>query len=214
MSKMLNIFGLSLDEIESLGDAINNLANNTNAEAMDIVDVLGRIGGSAKDFGLTAKQTAALGDIFLALGQSPEIVGTVIKNLLGKLNAGKEAASKWFEKMGLDYNSWAELKAKSPEEALRGFLGELGKLEGREKTLAISEMFGLENLDKISTLVGALDNYDKAIGLNKGNYKGSMEEEYRARAATKVENTLQLIKTFVGESKNGIAQKDLATLIC
>ena len=206
MSNMLNIFGLNLDEVESLGDAINNLANNTNAKAMDIVDVLQRIGGSAKDFGLTAEQTAALGDSFIALGQSPEIAGTAIKNLLGKLNAGKGAVSKWFEKMGLDYDSWAELKAHSPEEALRGFLGELGKLEGREKTLAITDMFGLENLDKISTLAGALDNYDKAIGLNKENYKGSMEAEYKARAATtafeftKLKGTIDRISITIGDT--------------
>lgn len=206
MSNMLNIFGLNLDEVESLGDAINNLANNTNAKAMDIVDVLQRIGGSAKDFGLTAEQTAALGDSFIALGQSPEIAGTAIKNLLGKLNAGKGAVSKWFEKMGLDYDSWAELKTHSPEEALRGFLGELGKLEGREKTLAITDMFGLENLDKISTLAGALDNYDKAIGLNKENYKGSMEAEYKARAATtafeftKLKGTIDRISVTIGDT--------------
>lgn len=36
----------------------------------------------------------------------------------------------------------------------------------------------------------------------------------KSKGETKVENTLQLIKTFVGEAKNGIAQKDLATLIC
>lgn len=114
--------------------------------------------------------------------------------------------SKWFEKMGLDYNSWAELKAHSPEEALRGFLGELGKLEGREKTLAITDMFGLENLDKISTLAGALDNYDKAIGLNKENYKGSMEAEYKARAATtafeftKLKGTIDRISVTIGDT--------------
>lgn len=205
MGKMMNIFGLGLGEVESLGDAINNLANNTNAKAMDIVNVLGRIGGSAKDFGLTAEQTAALSDSFIALGQSPEIAGTAIKNLLGKLNAGKGNVVKWFNNLGIDYDAWAELKAKSPEEALRGFLGEIGKLEGRQKTLAISEMFGLENLDKISTLSGALENYDKAIGLNKGDYKGSMEAEYQARAKTtafefvKLNQTINRISVTIGE---------------
>lgn len=43
----LNIFGLNLLE-ENLGDTINNLANNT----MAIVQR--RIGGMAKDFGLSA----------------------------------------------------------------------------------------------------------------------------------------------------------------
>lgn len=205
MSKLLNIFELNLDEVESLGDAINNLANNTNAKAMDIVQTLGRIGGAAKDFGLTAEQTAALSDSFIALGQSPEIAGTAIKNMLGKLNAGKANIQKWFGNMGLDYESWAELKLKSPEEALRSFLGELGKLEGREKTLAITEMFGLENLDKISTLAGALQNYDKAISLNKENYKGSMEDEYKARASTtkfeftKLQGTLDKISITLGD---------------
>ena len=54
IAKLMNVYGLGLDQVGSLGDAINHMSDNSAAKANAVVEVLGRIGGSAKVFGLSS----------------------------------------------------------------------------------------------------------------------------------------------------------------
>jgi hypothetical protein len=65
-----------------LGDAINYLSDNTAAKAKDMVPALNRIGGTARQFGLTAVQASALAGAFIILGKAPEKAGTAINAML------------------------------------------------------------------------------------------------------------------------------------
>ena len=94
VAKLTNIFGLPIEQVEALGDAINTLGNTTAATESSIVEVLTRIGGTAKQFGLTAEQASALASTMLSMGVSAQVAGTGINAILNKLQTatiqGKE----------------------------------------------------------------------------------------------------------------------------
>lgn len=85
IGKLANIFNIPISNISNLGDQINHLSNNTNAKASDMVNLLGRTGGIAKQIGLTTAQTAALSAAMLSLGQPVDVAGTSINAFLQKL---------------------------------------------------------------------------------------------------------------------------------
>ena len=91
IAKLSNVYQIPITEITKLGDAINHLSDNTAAKAKDIVPALNRIGGTARQFGLTAVQASALAGAFISLGKAPEKAGTAINAMLSKLQtAGKQ----------------------------------------------------------------------------------------------------------------------------
>ena len=86
-AKLMNIYKLNLSGLRTIGDAVNHISDNSAAKAGQIVNVMKRIGGTAKDFGLSAQQSAALAGSFIALGKGPEIASTGINAMLMKLKA-------------------------------------------------------------------------------------------------------------------------------
>ena len=66
-AKMMNVFQLPLERVREVADAVNALGNSSAATERDIVEVMTRIGGSARQFGLTAEQSAALSDFLATL---------------------------------------------------------------------------------------------------------------------------------------------------
>ena len=85
MAKLANVYEIPIAQIGKLGDAINHLSNSSPAKASDIVTAMGRVGGVAKQFGLTELQTASLANAFISLGKPPEVAGTAINGMLTKL---------------------------------------------------------------------------------------------------------------------------------
>ena len=69
MAKLANVYKIPIAQIDKLGDAINHLSNSRPAKASDIVNTLGRVGGVAKQFGLTELQTTSLANAFISLGK-------------------------------------------------------------------------------------------------------------------------------------------------
>jgi len=88
MAKLSNIFGIPITEMSQLGDAVNHLSDNTAAKASEIVEVITRAGAQAKDFGLNAEQTAAL-------GKKPQVAATAMYALLLKLNTADKQSAKF-----------------------------------------------------------------------------------------------------------------------
>lgn len=191
MAQIQSVLNLSMDEMVSLGDTINNVSNNTTAKAADIIDMLKRLGGTGKDFfaagknfGFTAKQITGLGSAMLDLGMTPDVASTALSAMMNKLQAGGKPFKKWFDEMGLDFDEWSEQRAKAPQKALKEFFKNINALEDKDKTNALKDMFGLEHLGKIKTLTGALDKFDHAMKLATADSKGSMDAEFAAKAST------------------------------
>lgn len=203
MAKLANVYQIPIKEIGRLGDAINHLSNSSPAKASDIVNTLGRVGGVAKQFGLSELQTASLANAFIALGKTPEIAGTAINGMLTKLMTADKQGGKFqatLKAMGISAQDLKRDIAQNGEQALVGFLEKVNQLPKAEQMGALVDLFGLEYADDVAVLSGSLDTYRQSIDALKqtdasGSLKflGSMEKEFAARSATTA-NNWQLFK--------------------
>ena len=207
IAKLMNVYGLGLEEVGKLGDALNHLSDNTAAKAGDMVEVLARVGGSAKVFGLAAKDTAALANAFLAMGKTPEVAATAINAFLLKLSTADKQGKKFQDalgSLGFDATGMKELVSTSPQEAVLTVLEALKGVSKEEQMGILSDMFGAEYADDIALLVSGLENYKKALRLTakEQSFLGSMQREFENRSATTA-NRLQLLGNSL--SRIGIA---------
>ncbi|GAB6161895.1 hypothetical protein JCM12298_10540 [Desulfothermus naphthae] len=203
IGKLKNVFSLSIQEIKSFGDAINRLGNTTAAREKDIIEVLLRIGGSARQFGITKEQAAALADAMLALGKTPEVAATSINALLNRLQGIETLTPKAknaLKVLGYTAESLARQIRENPQKAILDFLNSLKRLDKESRTIVITEIFGREFQDDIALLVNGMDAYKKALSeiAEKSKYAGAMQKEFATRAAT-TENQLQLLKNSLSE---------------
>lgn len=197
IAKLMNIYGLTQTQVVELGDSINHLSDTSASKAKDIVEVLGRVGGVAKIFGLTTVQTGALSSAFLALGKPPEVAATSINALLLKLKtADKQNKSfqEGLDAIGLSAKGVKNSIEKDAQGGLISFLKTLQKVPKKEQMGVLSDLFGAEYADDIALLVGGLDNYTQALEAtaDKTKYLGSMQKEFETRSAT-TQNNLKLL---------------------
>ena len=190
--------GLTLQETYSLADAVNHLANNMNATAPEISQVLNRAGAVGKAAGFTETQLAALAATGLSAGASADIVGTGLNSIFATLSQGssmtKEAA-KAFQTLGLDAAKLGQSMQVDAQGTILNVLESIAALPKENQLSVITSAFGQLSLKSIAPMVGNLDNLRGAFNLvgDAANYAGSMEAEYAARSAT-TENSLQLMK--------------------
>lgn len=221
MAKLANIYKIPISQIDKLGDAVNQLSNSSPAKAADIVNTLGRVGGVAKQFGLTELQTASLSNAFIALGRSPEVAGASINGMLTKLmTADKQGAKfqKALKNMGLESKSLKKAIAQNGEQALMDFLEQVEKLPKENQMGALVDLFGLEYADDVAALVGGLDTYRKSIEElkktgkdGKASFIGSMDKEFSARSGT-TENGLALLKNSFSELMTVVGERLLPVI--
>ena len=203
MAKLANVYKIPIAQIGRLGDAINHLSNSSPAKASDLVNTLGRVGGVAKQFGLTELQTASLANAFISLGKTPEIAGTAINGMLTKLSTADRQGGKFqrtLKNMGISAQELKANIAKNGEQALVDFLKQLNKLPKADQMGALVDLFGLEYADDVAVLAGNIEAYEKSIRALKETgsdgkplFAGSMDKEFVARSATTA-NNVQLLK--------------------
>ncbi|THA21166.1 phage tail tape measure protein [Histophilus somni] len=208
MAKLANVYKIPIKEIGKLGDAINELSNSSPAKAADIVNTLGRIGGVAKQFGLTENAAAALSNSFISLGKAPEVAGTAINGMLTKLmtaEKGGKAFQSALKEVGISAKQLKANIAKDGQAALVDFLKRLEKLPKDKAMGVLVDLFGREYADDVAVLAGNVGVLEKSLKTlqdtnenGQAKYLGSMEKEFAARAAT-TENNLQLLKNSFTE---------------
>ncbi len=201
-AKMANVWGIPIDKIGGLGDAINTLGNTTAAKEREIVDVMNRIGGTAKSFGLAKEEAAALSAAFISLGKTPEVAGTAINALLTKLSTANVQSDDFknaLAHIGISADQLAKDINNNPQKALDNFLQTLGTLSKEQQSITTFKLFGQEYVDDINILVGGLDTYKKALNevANKSQTAGAMQKEFEARLSTTGAN-LEQAKASVG----------------
>ncbi|ENJ7076790.1 phage tail tape measure protein [Campylobacter jejuni] len=197
VAKIKNILGISLKDMEDLGDSINNLSDNSASKAREIIDVMKRTAAAGKQIGFTKEQIAALSSSFISLGKGPEVTGTAINSLYRVLatadNMGTKTESA-FAKLGISGAFLKQASFDDPQKALDMFLQRISKLDQKEQMGVLVDIFGREFADDMATLVGGLDTYKEALK-NAGDEakKGSLQREFDTRAAT-TENSIILMK--------------------
>ncbi|WIM82581.1 phage tail tape measure protein [Gallibacterium anatis] len=221
MAKLANVYKIPIKDIGNLGDAINELSNSSPAKASDIVKTLGRIGGVAKQFGLTENAAAALSNSFISLGKAPEVAGTAINGMLTKLMTADKGGKKFqaaLKSMGLNAKDLKKAIGQDAQGALTSFLKQIQKLPKEKQMGALVDLFGLEYADDVAVLAGNVDVLENSLRTlqetdenGKAKYLDSMEKEFAARAAT-TENNLQLLKNSFTELGITIGAKFLPVI--
>ncbi|MDG2949302.1 phage tail tape measure protein [Exercitatus varius] len=208
MAKIANVYGIPITKLGNLGDAINELSNNSPARAADIVNAMSRVGGTAKQFGLSENAAASLTNSFISLGKAPEVAGTAINGMLTKLmtaEKGGKAFQGALNQVGISAKQLKRNIAKDGQAALVDFLKRLEKLPKDKAMGVLVELFGREYADDVAVLAGNVNVLDKSLRTLQetdanGNlkYLGSMEKEFAARSAT-TENGLKLLSQSTDE---------------
>jgi len=198
IANLKNVLSLNMKEVQSLGDTINHLSDNSAAKASAIVETISRVGGVAKIFKLSADQTAALSSAFISLGKPPQVAGTAINTLLSKMLTAPQQTKEFQEalqKLGLDSSYLALSIQNNPQKALEQFLDVLENVKDSEKMGVFTNLFGVGYADDMALLVSSLDEYKKALGLiNDSAKQGSMQKEFENRSLTTA-NSLVLLKS-------------------
>ena len=166
VAKLSNVFNLPIEAVRDLGDAINTLGNTTAATEASIVEVLTRIGGTAKQFGLTAEQASALASSMLGMGVSAQVAGTGINAILNKLQTatiqGKDFQDA-LAAMGVSAQQLAADIQANPQAALTEFLRTLERVDKASRAEILSRLFGAEYQDDVARLLGGLNQYEQAL---------------------------------------------------
>lgn len=181
--------GLTQAEALRLGDAVNYLSNNMNAQAGQITDVIARQGGVARAAGLATEEIAALSAALLSGGTGSEIAATALKNFTGALTIGEAATdrqSQVFEKLGIDAVELARRMQVDAKGGIMQVLEALAQLEDYERLTAVRQLFGEEVVGSVAPVVDNLDLLRRAFGLvaEESSYAGAMTAEYSVIAGT------------------------------
>ncbi|NNI07734.1 phage tail tape measure protein [Pasteurella multocida] len=207
MAKLANVYKIPIAEIGKLGDAINHLSNSSPAKANEIVEVLGRVGGVANDFGLAENSAAALAGTFISLGKTPEVASTAINGMLTTLNTADKGGKKFqaaLKEVGISAKTLKANIAKNGEAALVDFLKRVEKLPKAKRTGILVDLFGKEYADDVASVAGNVDLLEKSLKSlqevdENGNlkYLGSMEKEFAARSKTTEASLTKLKNSFM-----------------
>lgn len=196
MTGLRTNFKLSQDGVIDLGDAVNQLANNMDATAGEIINFSTRAGRVGTQFGMTGEQVSALGAAMIAMKMPAEVASRATNSLFMKLGladtAGKDAEAS-FRKLGFSGKEMAQAFKKDAQGSLLIFLEAVKRSDDPIKHL--KAILGEGFADEVAGLVGGLDEYKKALGLlgDPTARAGSMQAEYTARAATTA-NAIDLMK--------------------
>ncbi len=205
--------GMNLTQarVLKLGDAVNYLSNNMNAEASALGEVMQRMGSTGMAAGLTETQTAALGAALLSSGKGPEIASTALKNLTGALTMGAAATAsqqKAFSSLGLSADDMAAKMQQDAPAAIREVFEALSQAPKEEQNALATMLFGKESIGAIMPLLANMDNLRNAFRLvgDESKYSGSMFKEYQEQSATTakqlqlLQNTATRLSVTLGDS--------------
>lgn len=209
MAKLANVWNKPIQEMSQFGDMVNTVSNNTPAKASQIVEALGRIGGTAKSFGLSEQGAVSLTSAMIGLGKAPEVASKAVNHLvstLATMDMADKNTSASLKQLGLDASEFGKLLKTDAEGALFSFLEAMNKLPKDEQIGFGVDMFGKNFYDDILALATAPELLTKIRDLlaDSANYTGSMTKEAEVLSATtegqikKFQNNITILKASIG----------------
>ncbi len=201
-----NAFGIkTVSELREVGDAINYLSNTMGASASDLVEILKRVGASAKLLGLSAKSVAVFSATIREAGYQPELVSSALNILFQRLATFDDKTKSVVQTLGWTSQEFQNLLKSSPERAIIKLLDTLKGLESTKKAQLLKELVGAEHFPKIAVLLNNLDKLRGKIDeIAKGKHLGSMSQEVQGLLQTTsaqleiLRNKLQNIAIAIG----------------
>jgi TP901 family phage tail tape measure protein len=215
LAKIKNQLNMNVDQIGLHADAINELGNNTAANARDLVDFDKRVAANGKMFGFSATQTLAFGGAMISTGAQSEVAATSFRNMGRALTIGARATKMQrtaFGRLGLDSIKTAKAMQKNALNTTLDVLDRIQKLPEWERISIASALFG----DEARALMPVINNTSElrrqiALVANETEYAGSAFEEYMVRAETSA-NALQILWNKIRGVGIGIGDSWLPTI--
>ena len=200
---------LSMDQAALLAGAVNHIANNMNAKAVDVGGVLQRQGSYLSAMGLNETQSAALAATMLSGGATEEIAATASKNFMKALTVGFAATKSQiqvFDMLNVDSEKLAKVMQKAPEKAIVEVMKRLKSLKAEEQAPAMKMLFGDESIGPASQIVKNVDGLVKAMEMvgDTSKYAQSLEDEFNAmgnttqQQAKKATEGVKMVSTALG----------------
>ena len=149
MAKLGNVLDVPITDFERLGSVINELSNNTNATAGDIVATGQKVAAMGIEFGLTAGEVLGLSATLTELGIKAERGGTAISKVMLEMIKDTDAFAK---ASGKSVEEFSALMNDKPIEALQLFISELGKLDKFAKLKVLDDV-NLKGSEAIATML-------------------------------------------------------------
>jgi TP901 family phage tail tape measure protein len=175
----------SVKELQAVGDTINYLSNTMGASARDLVEIVKRVSGVARQFGLSAKAVAVFGGVLRETGQQPEVAATAINFMLTRLQVLDDNMKEVLNTIGMTAEEFQELKKKSPEEALLRLLSAMKGLNEQTRAELLKKWVGQEHFGKVAVLINNLDRLKQKLNeIQLGKYAGSMGKEVQGLMQT------------------------------
>lgn len=210
MAKLMTGMGMSIDEVVSLADAMNHLSNSQASSAAEILDVMKRVGATAKQYGYSAKEVAALSSAMIASGAPAEVAATSFRNMGRALTKGESATKRQrqaFNDLGLDASKVAKRMQEDAVGTTIDVLERISKLPKEAQAAASSNLFG-DEARALGPLLTNLDLVKSSIGLvaDQTQYAGSAFKEFEVRNATfdakvrRFDNTMEKLKITIGSA--------------
>ncbi|OWY18256.1 phage tail tape measure protein [Thioclava sp. JM3] len=210
MAKLMTGMGMSIDEVVSLADAMNHLSNSQASSAAEILDVMKRVGATAKQYGYSAKEVAALSSAMIASGAPAEVAATSFRNMGRALTKGESATKRQrqaFRDLGLDASKVAKRMQEDAVATTIDVLERISKLPKEAQAAASSNLFG-DEARALGPLLTNLDLVKSSIGLvaDQTQYAGSAFKEFEVRNATfdakvrRFDNTMEKLKITIGSA--------------
>jgi TP901 family phage tail tape measure protein len=182
-AKLRNVYKLTQEGIEDLGDATNFLSNNMAARASEVTDFTNRAAGAAAIFHLTATQTAAAGAAMIAAGIVPETAARGFTAMATRVLSGGKEIDAAFKSIGTSRKQFlADLEADGPAALQRLFATMAASPNGMQ---ALIDIVGRDFADDFAKLLGNPELLEQAFQMvaDKSAYAGSAVDEAAKQAA-------------------------------
>ncbi len=143
LARLVNITGLSQDQVDQLGATIVDLGNNLATTESEILTFATRIASAGQLAGLTEAQILGIGGSLSELGQRAEAGGTAVQRVLLEMISAvaqtNEQLDIFAETAGLSASRFAEVFEQDAGEAFTAFVEGLGRA-GDDAILILDEL--------------------------------------------------------------------------
>lgn len=215
LAKIKTQLNLGVTEVGLFADSLNHLANNTAANAPNLLEYTTRVAATGEMFGFSAQETLAFGGAMISAGAESEVAATSFRNMGRALTKGTEATKMQrtaYKRLGLDAVKTAKNMQKNALGTTLDVIERIQALPEWERISMASALFG----DEARALMPAINNSTelrRQLGLvgDQANYAGSAFKEYTVRAST-VGNVLQILRNKFADLFRSIGDRMLPSI--
>lgn len=210
-------FNEPIGNVERLGSTIDQLADDTGANAEQILQALSKVGASGRQAGLSSVEIAGLSSVMIEAGVNAETAGTSFRNGLTRMVTEAEKIAPVAQ---MTEEAWVEAFGKDPLAALTTYLEKVRELDSASQTAHLKDVFGDENIVAFATLTQNLDRAKAVLDAANGAYADGTRLQRSYAEAMDTTNaqwaifkgTVDSYLTASGEPLNDLLKETLGTL--